>query len=126
MAQNRKYQAASVRFGPALKAVLLCLLIGGSGVGYVWQKSLIDELGRDRAKLERRLSELKLNNEKFRRQLATLRSPRFLDQRVRELNLGLVPAQPGQVLSLPEPVPWQPPEPRPAPAQFAARPLKAG
>lgn len=124
MAQNRRYQAASVRFGPALKAVLLCLLIGGSGVGYVWQKSLIDELGRERARLEKRRNELKLNNEKLCRQLATLRSPRFLDQRVRELNLGLVPAQPGQVMSLPEPVPWQPPQP--ASAQFAARPLKAG
>jgi cell division protein FtsB len=122
MAQNRKYQAASVRFGPALKAVLLCLLIGGSGVGYVWQKSLINELGRERAKLEKRLNESKLKNEKLRRQLATLRSPRFLEKRARELDL--VPAQPGQVLSLPEPVPWQPTQP--APAQFAARPLKAG
>jgi cell division protein FtsB len=124
MAQNRKYQAASVRFGPALKAVLLCLLIGGSGVGYVWQKSLIEELGRDRAKLEKRLNEQKLNNEKLRRHLAELRSPRFLDKRARDL--GLVPAQPGQVLSLPEPVPWQSPQTPPAPAQFAARPLKAG
>ena len=124
MAQNRKYQAASVRFGPALKAVLLCLLIGGLGVGYVWQKSLINELGRERAKLEKRLHELKLNNEKLGRQLATLRSPQFLEQRLRELNLGLVRAQPGQVLSLPEPVPWQPPAP--ASTQLAARPLKSG
>ena len=124
MAQNRKYQAASVRFGPALKAVLLCLLLGGSGVGYVWQKSLINELGRERAKLEQRLRELRPNNDKLRPQLATLMSPPFLERRVRELNLGLVPAQPGQVLNLPEPVPWPPPQP--ASAQLAARPVKSG
>jgi hypothetical protein len=45
MAKNRKYQSAAVRFGPALKAFLLCAVIGGSGVGYVWQKSQIDAKG---------------------------------------------------------------------------------
>jgi len=122
MAQNRKYQAASVRFGPALKAALLCLLIGGAGVGYVWQKSQIELLGRERKKLEQRVEELKTNNQKLRRQLAALHAPSFLERRAREL--GLVPVQPGQVLTLPEPVSWQPP--KPAPAQFAARPPKSG
>ena len=122
MAQNRKYQAASVRFGPALKAVLLCLLIGGAGVGYVWQKSQIEVLGRERKQLEQRVEELKANNQKLHRQLAVLHSPPFLERRAREL--GLVPVQPVQVLTLPEPMPWQPPEP--ATAEFAARPPKSG
>ena len=39
MARNRKNQSAVVRFGPAVKALLLCLFIGGSGVGYVWQQN---------------------------------------------------------------------------------------
>lgn len=125
MAQNRKHQTASVRFGPALKAVLLCLLIGGAGVGYVWQKSQIDQLGRERKKREQRLQDLRLQNDALRRQMATLLRPAFLDRRVRELNLGLAPVQPAQVLSLPEPVSWQP-QPGPPPSQFAARPLKAG
>ena len=30
MAANRKSQSAAIRFGPVLKALLLCLLIGGS------------------------------------------------------------------------------------------------
>ena len=38
MAKNRKNQAAEIRFGPVLKVVLLCLLIGGSAIGYVWQQ----------------------------------------------------------------------------------------
>ena len=32
MAKNRKHQSAAIRFGPALKAFLLCLLIGGSAL----------------------------------------------------------------------------------------------
>ena len=46
MAKNRKNQSAAIRFGPALKAVFLCLLIAGSAVGYVWQKSQIYQLGQ--------------------------------------------------------------------------------
>jgi hypothetical protein len=45
MAKNRKNQSAAIRFGPALKALGLCLLIGGAAVGYVWQKNQIDQLG---------------------------------------------------------------------------------
>jgi cell division protein FtsB len=108
MARNRKHQSAAIRFGPALKAFLLCMLIGGSGVGYVWQKSQIDRLSKQMKQREQRLIELQDTNEKLRRQLATLRSPAQLDRRVRELNLGLVPPQPNQVLRLIEPVPETP------------------
>jgi hypothetical protein len=103
MARNRKYQSAAIRFGPAVKAFLLCVLIGGSGVGYVWQKSQIVELGRQIRKRELRLTELEGQNEKLKRQLAIMRSPQFLEQRIRELNLGLVPPQSSQVWRLTEP-----------------------
>ena len=43
MAKNRKNQSAAIRFGPAIKAFLLCALVGGAGVGYVWQKGRIGE-----------------------------------------------------------------------------------
>jgi len=105
MAKNRKHQAAAIRFGPALKACLLCLLIGGSGIGYVWQKSQIDELGQQIRKREIHLKDLQDQNEKLRRQMAFMRSPPFLEARIKELNLGLVPPQPSQVWYLPEPVP---------------------
>jgi hypothetical protein len=104
MAKNRKYQSAAVRFGPALKAFLLCALIGGSGVGYVWQKSQIDELGRQIKGRETRLTALRDQNKKLRDQLQMLRSPKPLEQRVRDLNLGLGPLQPAQVCRLPEPL----------------------
>src|ERR1051326_1759710 len=106
MAKNRKNQSAAIRFGPALKAFLLCALIGGSGVGYVWQKSQISELGRQISKGEKRLAELRDQNKKLRDQLAMLRSPAKLDQRVRELNLGLGQPEPTQVWRLAEPLAW--------------------
>ena len=110
MARNRKYQSAANRFGPALKAFLLCLLIGGSGVGYVWQKDQIAQLGRQIKKGELRLAELQYQSDKLRKQLGTMRSPPFLERRIQEFGLGLVPPQPAQVWRLAEPVgdlPWQ-------------------
>jgi hypothetical protein len=103
MARNRKYQSAAIRFGPALKAFLLCLLIGGSGVGYVWQKDQISQLGQQITKRELRLVELGRQNEKLRKQLAAMRSPSSLERRIQELGLGLVPPQPAQVWRLTEP-----------------------
>ena len=104
MAKNRKSQSAQIRFGPALKAFSLCFLIAGSAVGYVWQKSQIFQLGRQIRQQEIRLGQLKSDNQKLTDQLAILRSPVMLDQRARRLNLGLAPAQPGQVYRLPDPV----------------------
>lgn len=102
--KNRKSQSAVIRFGPALKALFLCLLIAGSAVGYVWQKSQIYQLGQQIRQREIRLAQLKDANQKLHDQLAMLRSPPMLDKRVRELNLGLGPAQPSQIWRLPEPV----------------------
>jgi hypothetical protein len=103
MAKNRKNQSAAIRFGPALKAFLLCLLIGGSGVGYVWQKNQIFELGKQIKKREVRVTELLGQNEKLRTQLATLRSSTFLERRVKELHLDLAQPQQNQIWRLQEP-----------------------
>ncbi|TAK97656.1 MAG: hypothetical protein EPO07_12890 [Verrucomicrobia bacterium] len=121
MAKNRKYQAASIRFGPALKAFLLCLLIGGAGVGYVWQKSQIYELGRQIKQREVRLKLLQDDNKKLDDQLAMLRSPVKLDLRVRELNLGLARPNPSLVISLPEPTAQAPASSAPMLAQQSPR-----
>jgi cell division protein FtsB len=102
MAKNRRNQSAAIRFGPALKALFLCLVIAGLAVGYVWQKSQIYQLGRQITACEHRLAQLRDENQKLSDQLAVLRSPVMLDQRVRALNLGLVPAQPTQIYRLVE------------------------
>src|SRR6266571_389807 len=103
MAKNRKYQSAAIRFGPALKAFLLCLLIGGSGVGYVWQKNEIYQLGQQIKLRETRLDQLAVQNKKLEKQLQTMRSPGFLEQKIKDLNLGLAAPLPSQVWRLPEP-----------------------
>src|SRR6266487_6533102 len=100
MARNRKNQPAAVRFGPALKASLLCLFIGGSGVGYVWQQNQLLELGRQKAEKEKRLNTLRAQNSQLARHLAELQSPKSLEARVKELNLGLTLAQPTQIVRL--------------------------
>lgn len=103
MARNRKSQSVAIRFGPALKALLLCLLIGGAGVGYVWQKEQIDNLGHQLKLRETRLNSLTDQSERLRKQLANMRGPRFLELRIKETNLGLGPPQPAQVLRMIEP-----------------------
>ena len=124
MARNRKNQAAAIRFGPALKAVVLCLLLGGSGVGYVWQKNQIYDLGQQMKKRETTLRTLQDQNEKLRKQLAAMRSPKFLEERIKILNLGLVQPQQGQILRLAEPQPDLPTAERQFAAQQARLPLK--
>lgn len=122
MGRNRKYQSAAVRFGPALRAFLLCMVIGGAGLGYVWQKSQINRLSQQIKQREQRLGELRDTNDKLRKQLATMQSPPQIDRRVKELNLGLMPPQPGQVLRLIEPEADPAPPP---PSQYAAGRLSA-
>jgi hypothetical protein len=119
MAKNRRNQPAAIRFGPAVKAVLTCLVIGGAAVGYVWQKTQIYELGKQIRTREMRLIELQDSNKKLRDQLAMLRSPARLDQRVRELNLGLGQPDPRNVWRLPEPSEPVAPLARPS-GQYAA------
>jgi hypothetical protein len=101
MAKNRKNQAAAIRFGPVIKVLLLCSLFCGSAVGYVWQKNQIYQLGKQISEEKSHLTRLTVDNKKLSDQLAYLRSVVTLDQRAR--SLGLAPAQPMQVVRLPEP-----------------------
>jgi cell division protein FtsB len=102
MSRNRKNQPISVRLAPAAAAVISCLFIGGSAMGYVWQKDRIHELGQQIKKHEQRLDVLRRQNHELARHLSILKSPSQLDARVRKLALGLVPPQPEQVLRLVE------------------------
>lgn len=115
MAKYRKNQFASIRFEPAIKALFLCLLIAGSAVGYVWQKSQVYQLGRQFHQMENRLAQLQRERKKLQDQMADLRSPVTLDRDAH--SLGLTPAQPTQVVRLAEPAPV------PSPEQNSARQL---
>jgi hypothetical protein len=103
MARNRKYEPAAIRFGPALKAFFLCLLIGGSAVGYVWQKNQIVQLGEQLNRRETKLDQAKVLNKRLETQLQALRDPGFLKQKIKDLKLGLVEPPRSQIWLLPEP-----------------------
>lgn len=104
MAKNRKNESAASRFGPALKAFALIALIGGASVGYVWQKGQIESLGRQIKEREVRLRELRDQNKKLRDNLAMMRTPAMLEQRMQKLNLGMVTPQAKDVWRVAEPV----------------------
>ena len=108
MARNRKSQSAAIRFGPALKAIVLCLVLGGFGIGYVWQKNQIWELGQQIKQRELKLEKIRHENASLVKNLNTMRSPPQLERKIKELNLGLVPPHPSQVWRLPEPLPEEP------------------
>jgi hypothetical protein len=119
MAKNRKNQSAAVRFGPMLKVLFLCLLIVGSAIGYVWQKTQIYQLGKQIREKESRLMQLTRDDRMLEARLADLRSPVKLDQGAR--GLGLVPAQPGQIVRLVE-MPARLPDNQNTFRQLATRP----
>ena len=104
MARNRKSSSTAIQMGTAFKVVLACLFFGGLGVGYVWQMNQVYTLGQQRKTAERRLEELRLQNKRWSDHWSGLRSAVALDERVKRLNLGLAPAQPGQIIRLPDPL----------------------
>jgi hypothetical protein len=122
MAKNRKSMSGAIRFGPAIKALLLCSLFVVSGVGYVWQKSLIADLNRQLKTHELALAEYRDRNKKLAEQLAGLKSPELLKERMRKSNLGLELPRSTQVWWLPEPAGPRPARPPAAVQRYAARP----
>ena len=105
MSSNRRNQSGSVRFVPAVKAVLLCSIIGGFCVGYVLQKNKIFELGQQIGQRQQKLERLKKENQMLADRLSMLQLPQRLAERVRDLKLGLMPPQPSQVIWVAEPPP---------------------
>jgi hypothetical protein len=102
MRKNRKNDT-SVQLGPAVKAAAICLLLGGSAVGYVLQKNKLHELGQQITRREAILAKLKWDNKLRATQLANLQLPRRIEERVNEQKLGLLRAPAVQVIWLPEP-----------------------
>ena len=102
MRKNRKNDT-SVQLGPAVKAAAICLLLGGSAIGYVLQKNKLHELGQQITRRETILAKLKWDNKLRATQLANLQLPRRIEERVNEQKLGLLRAPAVQVIWLPEP-----------------------
>ena len=105
MARNRKKESVVLRLGPALKVFGLIAVIGGASVGYVWQKGQIEMLGRQIKEREIRSAELRDQNKKLRDNLAMIRTPAMLEQRMKGLNLGMAMPQAKDIWRVPEPLP---------------------
>ncbi len=102
MARNRKNQTAAMRFGPAIMAFVFCALIAGAGLNYVWQKDQIGKLGRQIARDEQRLQELRADNQRLNARFQQLISSKVLEARVLQMNLGLSAPREDQILRLRE------------------------
>ena len=97
---NRKIGKSAVRFGPALKAVFICLVTCSLGLGYVWQKQQINTLGKQIKENEINLEELRRENKRRGDRLSFLMSPQQLDARLRQLKLKLEVPLPEQIVVL--------------------------
>lgn len=120
MANNRRHQSGAVRLVPALKAVLLCTLLGGSTVGYVLQKKRIKELADHLGAKQEKLEQLRRENQYQAKRLAMLTSHQHLIERVKDMKLDLVQPQRHQMVWLSDPVAPAnvPPSTNALPAQF--------
>jgi len=101
MFRNRKVQSIGVRFGPAVRAFVLCLLIGGAGVGYVNQKNRIHLLSEQMRKLEIQCDKQRLYHQALIRRLTALNSSVELEAQVKKMNLDLSPTPPDRIVHLP-------------------------
>ncbi len=80
-----------------LIAVMLFLFMG-SGIGYVWSNFEGTQIGYDLSRLQQEEFKLKEFNQKLRLELATLKSPQYLERAAR--SLGLREALPEQIIIL--------------------------
>ena len=69
----------------------------------VWQKNEIYRLGQQIRQRETKLVQLQGDNKRLSDQISILHSPVMLDRRTKDLQLGLAPATPLQVVRLDEP-----------------------
>ena len=103
MARNRRNQSGAFWLIPALKAGILCTMLGGSAVGFVMQKKELHDLGRSITRREKVLERLKWENSLRAKNLASLQSSKSIIERVRGQKLPLSNPGPGQTIWLAEP-----------------------
>ena len=99
---SRRGDSSLARFAPAVKAASICLVTCGLGLGYVWQKQQIAQLGKEIKGQEMSLEDLEKENKELGDTLAQLKSPQVLDQLVRQWHLDLEMPRPHQVVVLEE------------------------
>ena len=79
--------------------IIMLFLLMGSGIGYVWSNFEGTQIGYDLSRLEKEELKLREMNQKLRLELATVKSPQYLEEVTR--NLGLKEAPPDRIVILP-------------------------
>jgi len=99
--KNAKAKRRGFRFSPRqiLLVTLMLIIFMGSGIGYVWSNFEGTQIGYDLSRLQQEEFRLRELNQKLRLELATLKSPQYLEEAMR--HLGLRPALPQQIVILP-------------------------
>lgn len=82
---------------------LFSLIAVSSGIGYLKQKEHTERIGEDIKQLENSLETLKLKNRLRESRIEQLKSPQRLEQKVKEMGLGLRLPEEKQVLRLGDP-----------------------
>ena len=111
MGRNRKNGSATWLV-PGAKAALICLLLGGSAIGYVYQKNQLNELGRQILKSDQEWRDYTESNARLHRSLLTLHSPTYLVNQVQERKLPLAQPAQSQILTIVETPAGTPPAPK--------------
>ena len=81
--------------------------MASAGVGYVWQKEQINTLAERKKQIEIHYEQLREQNARRARVLATLQTPGEIEARIKRSELGLVAPLPDQIVRLVE-VPLRP------------------
>jgi hypothetical protein len=82
-----------------LLAAFMLFVFMGSGIGYVWSNLEGTQIGYDLSRLKQEELRLKDLNKKLRLELATLRSPQYLEEAARAF--GLKAPSPVHIVVLP-------------------------
>ncbi len=116
--KRQRFQGGHTHGLDVVLVLIVCTLITCAGVGYVWQKEQIVQLGKKTKRLEIRIDELKHREDALLREEARLSTSRELEAQLRRMNLGLSQPTPDQIIRLPD---GAPPEISPEPQMFSAK-----
>ena len=100
---NQRKAAATFRWKLLSRGTALAVLLGGSALGYVWQKNKIYQLGYEIRQSEQEFKSLRAKQDLLQAQLSQVKSSRALLDKCAAWKLGLTQPKQSQIVRLNEP-----------------------
>ncbi len=91
MSANRRRHANTLSIAKIVLMSIVALLVGGSGVSYVWGKNRLHAIGTEIKQLEKRLEQLKSANQVASSNIKRYSSTATLQDRLSSGSIQLVP-----------------------------------